>query len=174
MDPFEGVAGFEDTFFEYGEVEAGAAAFGEAADELHVAELGPHFETGFARRRHLEECSTGAEEISGFDLILGDAFDREILTEETGRERATRILGVPRRIVLGRVGIDRFERPAVHAMVGLMIAFETEAMDRDGSGDGLFEDARPDLLAAVVEVAQAAVLDAEDATHDGVLRRRRD
>ena len=73
MDPFEGVAGFEDTFFEYGEVEAGAAAFGEAADELHVTELGPHFETGFARRRHLEECSTGAEEISGFDLILGDA-----------------------------------------------------------------------------------------------------
>jgi len=89
------------------------------------------FPAWLATLAHFDERGTEAEPVTDTNVVLGQAARRDILTEGTRRiEQRMRadLLGPPV-IMITRIMVNGFFRPAMHAEIGLLVAFNPEQVN---------------------------------------------
>ena len=90
-----------------------------------------------------------------------DPRGREVLTECAGFDRPIELGGPPGQVFRG-VGIDGLVRATVDGSVGLGVAGEIHAADRDRTSDGRLPDGRPDGLATKADRPDTTDIDRGD------------
>ena len=148
-----------------GEVVAGAAAGEEPLDHVLAAEAKPELVAGQPGLGDDELGGADAEAVADRDLLLErQPLDREVLAEGAERQLLPELLP-PEGVVLERVGVDRLRGAAVDGEVGLAVAVEVQATERDATLDRLLEDAGCHVASLPAHGAREADVDRDD-SHD--------
>ena len=164
-DGFDPVAGADVALDRDGEVVAGATAGEEPLDHVLAPEAKPELVAGQPRLGKDELGGANAEAVPHGDLLLErQPLDGEVLAEHPERQLRSELLS-PEGVVLERIGIDRLRDAAVDCEVGLAVAVEVQATERDATLDRLLEDSGCHVASLPAHGAREADVDRDD-THD--------
>ena len=151
-------------FFGDREICPGALRARETLHESLRAHLETKLETRKAGLGHLQRRVADAPDLPDKHGSHFDAFDRQVLSKGAGREGAIE-LARPPRVVLDRIRIHRFVVTAVHVRVGLRVAVDVGAADRNASGNGLLPYGRANRTPPVRELTRLPNVDRHEARH---------
>ncbi len=119
------------------EIAAAPGALGHQLGRVPEAQRGVELEARQARRADRERAFREAQHVADEEIGLDDAGRGEVLAERARRQRLVperdsglRADGLPERVVLARIRVDRPARAAVDAQVGLLVAFDAERQHR--------------------------------------------
>lgn len=128
-DEIERVAGTYVSLLNDSEVEAGAAAAQESLDQIGPTETDTELETRHPWLRHDELCGSGAKPVTNMDLVFQQAFRGEVLPECAPWKIRARQFSAPKRVVLRRIGINRFIGSTVNGEIGLLVTLNIQPSD---------------------------------------------
>jgi hypothetical protein len=156
------VAGTDVALAHDAEVGAHASLVLKALRESEVVHANAELEAGKSRLCDLEDRRADLPVLADDRLPEVDAFDGEILAE-LARRRHHAVVVPPCVVVLARVGVDGLVRSAVHLAIGLVVAVEVDAADRDAAIDRVLPDRRRDDLSSPEHLADRTDVDGQHA-----------
>ena len=110
-------------FANYRTVESGSAAPAEEFDYIFAIEFHSQFVTGLPWLTYLQDDAPDLVAVSNADLLLNEAFRRQVFTKRTPGEFGPEAF-FPEWVMLRRLSVNSLFRAAVNSQVGLSVAFQ--------------------------------------------------
>jgi hypothetical protein len=115
--------------------------------------------TRHTRLANLKECPANSVTVANADLIVIQAFDREVLAELSVREIVATQLVFPIAIRVQLVRHHRSVHAAMPTQIALPIAFDIQAPNQPAAINRLFPDSRVNRLTSPRHITRKANID---------------